>query len=100
MLKQTEPHNKVIRLVTGEEMIARVESTTMVTTTVYKPHHLAAHEGGMVMIPVSFMGKEDSPVVINNSAIVYTTDPTPELENAFESKISGIQLLEKPQIII
>jgi hypothetical protein len=83
---------KIVKLVTGEEVIGEVENSTDTTKLTLKspcalhlvPSRSNPDQVGMALVPYASQGKEHK-VAIAISAIVWEQEPVDELRNQYNS---------------
>ena len=82
---------KILRLITGDEVIAFVNPGLTVDTVILKkPMRLMYTEQGLAMMPLSIFIK-DSEITLNIKDIIYRGAPEEELYNEYNGKFgSGI----------
>lgn len=97
--KQTTPYIRVFKLVTGEEIITKVLSEDEKVFTIEKPLQMGMTQRGFQFAPVAMMMDMDKLIDLSKEKIVMQGPPVKELENQYESAISGIALPQKSGII-
>jgi hypothetical protein len=88
---------KVFKLITGEEMIARVTDETVTSITVDRPRVVAIMPNpngqmGVTLIPL-FASNQEGKAILERSAIAATScEVNSELEKSYISQTTGIAL--------
>lgn len=79
----------LIKLVTGEEVLARYE---IVGDVFYleNPVRLQLSQKGVAMIPLSPFMKENSKIAIKSQDVIYTVEPDEDVVNAYNQQFGGI----------
>jgi|MDTE01.2.fsa_nt_gb hypothetical protein len=89
---------KVIKLTSGDELIARVTEETDSTITIKNIRTIQAVptsvQGavGMALVPYMVMVSDDDPISINKSNTLVVTLPKADIEKSYLSQVSGITL--------
>lgn len=80
-----------IKLVNGDEIIARFESDNTDTITVSRPLALTMNGGGLGMIPWVFLGK-DSSITVSKSNTFFIVESKGEAAKQYLEGTTGIAL--------
>lgn len=99
MLKQNTPYVRVLKLVTGEEIIAKIVEDNDSELSLCKPLQMAMGQHGPQLANFMLMADPSKNIMIKKAAILATSQPVKELENQYESITSGIALPAKSGII-
>lgn len=89
---------KIIRMVSGEELIARVVSETIGSENIsVKNPMVLVHTGQnqIAIVPWAPFVKGNQEIAINTHLVVYISDPEDEIRNEYSKHTGGI-LLAKP----
>lgn len=86
---------KLVKLSTGEEVIAKVEITSVGVEqqTVYilqNPMRLQLNPKGVAMIPLSPFMKESAKITVDKMDVIYTVDADDDVVNAYNGQFGGI----------
>jgi hypothetical protein len=80
---------KLIKLVTGEEVVAKVDINDIEGTYILnKPIAFVQTEQGVAMVPLSPL--VDGAITVRSSHIVYMADPIIDVVNAYNEKFGGL----------
>jgi hypothetical protein len=80
---------KLIKLVSGEEIMADIIQEVGTTFTVENPIRLTLSQKGVGMVPLSpFM--KDSKLTLERVNVIYTAEADEELVNAYKGQFGGI----------
>lgn len=90
----------VFRLVTGDEIIGRVESFDREFVVIFQPCTLMMQQEGIGLAPATMLGNYEIPISYTRSSIVAHMTPNKQFLDIYEQHISEIQLLKKENIII
>ena len=86
----------VLKLSSGEEIIARVEAVSNDTYTLDRPMMIGivqAQDGSLIVQIVPWLASnQDGNCKVYRNLVVAETEPSAELEKGYLSKTSGIQL--------
>ena len=88
-----------IRIIGGDEVIAKFVSETEDTITVRKPLALAMMQNGLGLQQYVIMGNMDNPFVINKKAIITTQVANQGAQDNYVQGTSSIKVPPKSQII-
>ena len=99
MLLDKTPHIRVFKLVTGEEIIAKVTATRDNTFEIEQPRQPMTTEAGVQLVPYMFMIDPKKPLSLNRDLVIMDSEPTEKVKATYESIITGIAVLAKPSII-
>jgi hypothetical protein len=80
-----------IKLINGDEIIARFESENIDTITVSRPLALTMNGGGLGMIPWVFLGK-DSSITVSKSNTFFIVESKGEAAKQYLEGTTGIAL--------
>lgn len=80
-----------IKLINGDEIIARFESENADTITVSRPLALTMNGGGLGMIPWVFLGK-DSSITVSKSNTFFIVESKGEAAKQYLEGTTGIAL--------
>ena len=89
----------VIRIIGGDEVIAKFVSETEDTITVRKPLALAMLQNGLGLQQYVIMGNMDNPFVINKKAIITAQVANQGAQDNYMQGTSTIKVPPKSQII-
>jgi hypothetical protein len=89
---------KILKLVTGEDVIARVEVAEDVYT-IEKGFRLGITQQGLMMAPLCPFSK-DNILTISEDKIVFITDPDSEIETEYKNQTSDIITASGPTIAL
>lgn len=95
MLIQTPPKQGdaiSLKLISGEELIARLEESDGNTVTLVKPMSLIMGPQGFGLAPYMMSAPADSKITIPTSAIVAQTKTADEIAKQYIKQTTGIQL--------
>lgn len=81
-----------IKVVTGEEIVAKYIEETATGHKVSKPMVLSMTQKGMAMMPVLFTVDPDSEILINSTSIVMMTVTDTDFAKQYTTSVTGIQL--------
>lgn len=82
---------KLVKLVTGEEVLAKVELEQQGGHYVLEnPVKLALNQKGVAMIPLSPFMKEDVKFKIKDRDVIYAIDADDDVVNAYNGQFGGI----------
>lgn len=79
------------KLLSGEEVIARVVDVSSDSLTVTKPLSIAFTQQGVQMMPTLFTGDPNRDISVNKSAIVMCVKPREDVTNHYIEGTTGIQ---------
>lgn len=79
------------KLVTGEEMVARVVSDTDTEITVYKPLTLVHSGQGFALMQTLMSSRPDTNIVVRKSSVVMSAMSRDEMSTAWYESTSGIK---------
>lgn len=81
---------RIIKLITGEELVSEIESRNGSTLTLKNPMRIIATRDGLGMAPYSVLSKDTS-FNINGDHVTCISNPEEEVLNGYNSKFgSGI----------
>jgi hypothetical protein len=81
-----------IKVITGEEIIAKYIESTDTGHKVSRPMVLSMTQKGMAMMPMLFTVDPDSDILIQSSAIVMITVTDSDFAKQYTTSVTGIQL--------
>lgn len=81
---------KIIRLVTGEELISTIENDGDTVILKKAAILIPAGEGRLAFAPWLPYTKADSGVTLNKKHVMFVLDPHAELENQYQGAINGL----------
>ena len=81
-----------IKLSSGEEMVARLESETETKVTVYKPLMLVAQQQGMGLAPYMFTVKHDNKFNLNMQNIICIAKTEKEMASKYMESTTGLKV--------
>jgi len=87
---------QILKLVTGEDVIARVDVAED-AYTITKGFRLAVTQEGLMMAPLCPFSKDDI-LTIEKDRIVFMTDPDSEIETEYMNQTSNIITASGPTI--
>jgi hypothetical protein len=90
----------VFKLVTGEEMLAKVVESDMFSWTLNKPMTLVPSNGGLAMTLGLYTGNPDKPVTLLKSGVIMTSVPRGDLVSTYIESTTGIKTFTKPDILL
>ena len=99
MLKQNTPYIRVFKLVTSEEIIARVSEETESYYMIERPLQPVQSDKGIRLVPYFFMADLEKASRLNKALVMIDASPPKDIESLYESVISGIALPTKSSII-
>lgn len=93
MLKtnQTKPNQVVcFKLVSGEEVIAKVKSSDDNAFVLSSARTLVAMQNGAGLAPIASMGEPNGELQLTKEAVMFTYAPLKEIEGKYQSEVSNI----------
>ena len=90
----------VFKLVTGEEMLARVESEDDSSWKLIKPMTLVPSQQGLALTPGMFTAQPEKSVLLFKNAVVMKCIPRQEMLNSYIEGTTGIKPITKPDILL
>lgn len=91
---------KIVRLISGEEVIASVErGMTLSQTRVINPMLIVPTEQRSIALAPWMPYAEMSSVDINSDMIIFSVDPQKELADYYEQTVTGLVTKASPQIL-
>lgn len=93
------PYNTVMKLTTGEEIIAKVVEEDSDNFVIEKPLQMVIGAQGPQFAPFMMMADPDKKIPLAKRAVLVSAAPNPKLEEQYESLTSSIALPKKPSII-
>lgn len=81
---------KLVKLVTGEEVLTKYETGKSQIVTLHNPVKLQLSQKGVAMIPLSPFMKENAKILISTDSVIYTVDPDEDVVNAYNQQFGGI----------
>ena len=84
---------KAIRILSGEEVLARVESETDEIVTVHKPVMIVPNPqkpGSVAVVPWAQLPENDTPIAINRNCIVWSAPVSKGIENEYIQSTTGL----------
>jgi len=97
--QQDTPYIVILKLSTGEEIIATVIEDTSDKFIVKSPLCMVATEKGFQFAPLLMMVDQTKLVQLNKALILASAPPSSDLEGKYESITTGISLPKKSSII-
>lgn len=94
---QTLPYTAIMKINSGDEFICKVIDETNDHYLVSKPLTIVQTQQGMQFAPILMLADTEKDVYIPKPVIRGT--PSPQLENQYQSAISGIALPQSSSII-
>ena len=88
----------VFKLVTGEELVAKVIESDTGTITIKQPISCVISPQGLQMMPSLFSANVDKNVQLNISSCAMVSDPREDVRNSYVQATTGIAPISK-QII-
>lgn len=79
---------KIIRLVTGDDVISEVEKKGD-TFTLKKPHRLLFSKDGLASMPLCPFSK-DKDYEISSSNVLFECDPDDEIRNSYAQQVGAV----------
>lgn len=83
------------KMVTGEEMMARIVSEDDHTYTLDHPVTLVASQEGLTLTPAVFIGNLDKPVELRKSAVIIKSEAKDEIAGKYIEAVTGISVPSK-----
>jgi hypothetical protein len=81
---------KLVKLVTGEEVLAKVETTPQNGLILENPVRLQLSQKGVAMIPLSPFMKEGAKITITERDIMFIVDADEDVVNGYNQQFGGI----------
>lgn len=81
-----------IKVVTGEEIVAKYVEETATGHKVSRPMVLSMTQKGLGMMPMLFTVDPDSDILINSASIVMITVTEADFAKQYTTSVTGIQL--------
>lgn len=81
-----------IKVVTGEEIVAKYVEETATGHKVSRPMVLSMTQKGMAMMPMLFTVDPDSDILINSTSIVMMTTTDSDFAKQYTTSVTGIAL--------
>lgn len=81
-----------IKVVTGEEIVAKYVEETPTGHKVSRPMVLSMTQKGMAMMPMLFTVDPDSDILINSTSIVMMTTTDSDFAKQYTTSVTGIAL--------
>ena len=81
-----------IKVVTGEEIVAKYVEETSTGHKVSRPMVLSMTQKGLGMMPMLFTVDPDSDILINSASIVMLTVTEADFAKQYTTSVTGIQL--------
>jgi hypothetical protein len=85
---------KLIKLVTGEDIICEVASKTAEKIVLKKPHRLLFSKEGLASMPLCPFSKSET-YEIDTRNVLFEVDPEPEIEKSYTAQVGSIVLPPK-----
>jgi small nuclear ribonucleoprotein (snRNP)-like protein len=89
----------ILKLTSGEELIAKVINDELMQLTVKNPISVATTTQGIGLIPCLFTANEELDVIINKNNIIMYASPREEIKNKYIEMTSGITVPNKKIIL-
>ena len=81
-----------IKLITGDELIAKTIDDDQNTFTFAKPLSVIMSDKGLAMLPYMLSVAADDQIVVNKTHIICVAKPVPEVEKHYIQITTGISL--------
>jgi len=93
--------NQVVcfKLVSGEEVIAKIKSEDDSTFVLTSARTLVAMQQGAGLAPIASMGDPAAELQMHKASIMFTYSPTAEIEGKYTQEVSPIATANKGKII-
>lgn len=88
------------RLITGDEIIGKVESFDREFVVIFQPCTLMMQQGGIGLAPATMLGDNAIPISYTRSSIVAHMIPNKKFLEVYEQYISTIQIPKKENIVV
>lgn len=90
---------KVLKLVTGEEIITQVKSEDENTITLVEPQKFMISQEGVGSMPLMPMSKDKEYCILKNH-VVLISEPDDDIKNVYNSKFGSGVVVPSPGVII
>jgi hypothetical protein len=97
MLTQKLPYISIFKTNSGEEFIAKVLEETLTGFTIEKPLCMVSTQKGFSFAPFLMMADPEKNILVPKPVV--QGSPAPQLQQQYESAVSGIALPQKSSII-
>ncbi len=97
--KQSSPAVKILKLTSGEEIIATINDEDASHYFVVSGLQLAPGRNGMQFVQYLMMSDTSQTILINKATVIAIAKPSTDFENLYKSAISGIALPKQSGII-
>jgi len=89
-----------IKLVTGEEIVAKVIGQSDTVLEITKPLTIGVGPQGLQMVPSLFGGNPDRKIQLNKGSVVMVTSARDELVSSYIEGTTGIKPVTKGSILM
>lgn len=89
----TSGETVTVKLITGEEILARFQEETASGIKINRPMVLSASQQGIGMMPYLFTVHPDQDIVLNHSAVILSTLTDPDFAKQYIQATSGIKIV-------
>ena len=96
----TENDIVTFKLVSGEEIVARVVSETDTTVTIYKPLTLVHNGQGMALLQTVMSVRPDQELTVQKTAVVMSGISRDEMASAWIESTTGLKTPSKSSILM
>lgn len=100
LIEKNKDSVRILKLINGDEVIAKVTSQTDGDLIVENPFVLIMGQQGMQFSPMLIMGDPDVPVTLYKSSIAANAAPAKNMLQGYEKATSKIAIPSKQGIII
>jgi len=100
MIKEKLPYIRIFKMITGDEIIAKVVEETTDEFLVEKALHLVQGQQGIQFAPYLILADPDKQFSINKNLVPANAPPVDKLVTQYLSLTSGIQIQQKGSIIV
>ena len=89
----------VFKLITGEEIVARVEELHPDYLVLSHPISMVVTQQGLQMVPSLFSANLESNVRLNKNSVSMVSEPREDIADSYRQATTGITVPPKKQII-
>jgi hypothetical protein len=89
----------IFKLITGEEIVARVEELHQDFLVLSHPITMVVTQQGLQMMPSLFSANIEANVQLNKNSISMATDPREDIADSYRQATTGISVPPRKQII-
>lgn len=89
----------VFKLITGEEIVARVEELHTDYLVLSHPISMVVTQQGLQMVPSLFSANLESNVRLNKNSVSMVSEPREDIADSYRQATTGITVPPKKQII-